>query len=58
MDILHFFFLFLQRQEAIENGAGDVSSGPHLEHVYEDKQVMDDAASLIIHHVKRQSGMR
>nr|CAB3266076.1 paired amphipathic helix protein Sin3a [Phallusia mammillata] len=41
-----------ERQEATES-----TTGPHMTLVYEDKSIMDDAASLIIHHVKRQSGI-
>ncbi|XP_076811562.1 paired amphipathic helix protein Sin3a-like isoform X2 [Clavelina lepadiformis] len=49
--------LYDERQEAIENGSSVVSTGPQISHTYEDKSVMDDAASLIIHHVKRQSAI-
>ncbi|XP_072450579.1 paired amphipathic helix protein Sin3b isoform X1 [Chiloscyllium punctatum] len=43
-----------ERQEQnSEEGCPGVS-GPHLMFVYEDKQIMEDAASLIIYHVKRQ----
>lgn len=33
-------------------------TGPHLSLAYEDKQILEDAASLIIHHVKRQTGIQ
>uniref|UniRef100_H2YZP4 Paired amphipathic helix protein Sin3a n=1 Tax=Ciona savignyi TaxID=51511 RepID=H2YZP4_CIOSA len=46
-----------ERQEAVESGGTAVANGPHITLKYEDKSVMDDAASLIIHHVKRQSGI-
>ena len=46
----------LQRQEAVEAGGATIASGPHITLKYEDKSIMDDAASLIIHHVKRQTG--
>uniref|UniRef100_UPI003AAFB321 paired amphipathic helix protein Sin3b isoform X3 n=1 Tax=Centroberyx gerrardi TaxID=166262 RepID=UPI003AAFB321 len=39
------------------NGSGSVSassSEPHMVFTYEDKQILEDAASLIIYHVKRQ----
>ncbi|XP_034035567.1 LOW QUALITY PROTEIN: paired amphipathic helix protein Sin3b [Thalassophryne amazonica] len=37
------------------SGSGSVSSSePHMEFTYEDKQILEDAASLIIYHVKRQ----
>lgn len=47
-----------QRQEqATEENAG-VPVGPHLSLAYEDKQILEDAAALIIHHVKRQTGIQ
>eukprot|EP00064_Thunnus_orientalis_P011168 superscaffoldBa00001586_g11198 len=37
------------------NGSGSASSSePHMVFTYEDKQILEDAASLIIYHVKRQ----
>uniref|UniRef100_A0A3B3VYL9 SIN3 transcription regulator family member B n=1 Tax=Poecilia latipinna TaxID=48699 RepID=A0A3B3VYL9_9TELE len=37
------------------NGSGSMSSSePHMMFTYEDKQILEDAASLIIYHVKRQ----
>lgn len=37
------------------NGSGSAaSSEPHMVFTYEDKQILDDASSLIIYHVKRQ----
>ncbi|TNM87890.1 hypothetical protein fugu_006111 [Takifugu bimaculatus] len=37
------------------NGSGSTpSSEPHMLFTYEDKQILEDAASLIIYHVKRQ----
>uniref|UniRef100_A0A671YP18 Paired amphipathic helix protein Sin3b n=1 Tax=Sparus aurata TaxID=8175 RepID=A0A671YP18_SPAAU len=37
------------------NGSGAASSSePHMLFTYEDKQILEDAASLIIYHVKRQ----
>ncbi|KAM7013242.1 paired amphipathic helix protein Sin3b isoform 1-T1 [Tautogolabrus adspersus] len=37
------------------NGSGAASSNePHMVFTYEDKQILEDAASLIIYHVKRQ----
>uniref|UniRef100_A0A3P9PX25 Paired amphipathic helix protein Sin3b n=1 Tax=Poecilia reticulata TaxID=8081 RepID=A0A3P9PX25_POERE len=37
------------------NGSGSASpSEPHMMFTYEDKQILEDAASLIIYHVKRQ----
>lgn len=37
------------------NGSGSASSSePHMVFTYEDKQILEDAAALIIYHVKRQ----
>lgn len=49
--------LFDERHEQAEEGAGDVPTGPHMSHAYKDKSILDDAANLIIHHVKRQTGI-
>ncbi|XP_077966628.1 paired amphipathic helix protein Sin3a-like [Styela clava] len=50
--------LFDERQEALENGANPATlQGPLMTLTYEDKSMMDDCASLIIHHVKRQSSI-
>uniref|UniRef100_F6TJW6 Histone deacetylase interacting domain-containing protein n=1 Tax=Ciona intestinalis TaxID=7719 RepID=F6TJW6_CIOIN len=49
--------LYDERQEAVEAGGATIASGPHITLKYEDKSIMDDAASLIIHHVKRQTGI-
>uniref|UniRef100_A0A671YQL1 Paired amphipathic helix protein Sin3b n=1 Tax=Sparus aurata TaxID=8175 RepID=A0A671YQL1_SPAAU len=41
--------------EQSRNGSGAASSSePHMLFTYEDKQILEDAASLIIYHVKRQ----
>lgn len=29
---------------------------PHLSYVYKDRSVIEDASSLILHHMKRQAG--
>uniref|UniRef100_A0A8C4ZBZ6 SIN3 transcription regulator family member Ab n=1 Tax=Gadus morhua TaxID=8049 RepID=A0A8C4ZBZ6_GADMO len=42
--------LYDERQER----ASEEPSGPHLTLPYDDSQILEDAASLIIHHVKRQ----
>ncbi|KAL3886413.1 hypothetical protein ACJMK2_026411 [Sinanodonta woodiana] len=31
--------------------------GPHMTYIYKDKSILEDAANLIIHHMKRQSGV-
>lgn len=50
--------MFDERQEALEAGTNTVPlHGPHMSLTYEDKSMMDDCASLIIHHVKRQSSI-
>ncbi|KAJ3593367.1 hypothetical protein NHX12_005702 [Muraenolepis orangiensis] len=46
--------LYDERQERVSEEAG----GPHLTLPYEDSQILEDAASLIIHHVKRQVGIQ
>ncbi|XP_067327362.1 paired amphipathic helix protein Sin3a isoform X2 [Anolis sagrei] len=46
--------IYDERQEQTSEDNG----GPHLSLAYEDKQILDDAASLIIHHVKRQTGIQ
>lgn len=32
--------------------------GPHITLPYRDKTILDDAANLLIHHVKRQTGIQ
>ncbi|XP_069703690.1 paired amphipathic helix protein Sin3a isoform X2 [Periplaneta americana] len=49
--------LYDERHEQAEEGSGEVTSGPHLVLPYKDKTVLDDAANLLIHHVKRQTGI-
>ncbi|GCC33566.1 SIN3 transcription regulator family member Aa isoform X1 [Chiloscyllium punctatum] len=50
--------IYDERQEQASEDHTHVTSGSHLTFVYEDKQIMEDAASLIIHHVKRQAGIQ
>lgn len=63
--LISVFFCVSQRQEQsteeggvgqqARNGSGAASpSEPHMVFTYEDKQILEDAASLIIYHVKRQ----
>ncbi|XP_037821313.1 paired amphipathic helix protein Sin3a isoform X2 [Lucilia sericata] len=41
-----------------EDENGEPSTGPHLTLPYKDKTILDDAANLLIHHVKRQTGIQ
>ncbi|XP_066551383.1 paired amphipathic helix protein Sin3b [Amia ocellicauda] len=43
-----------ERQEQSTEDSTLRSSEPHMIFIYEDKQILEDAASLIIYHVKRQ----
>ena len=47
----------MKRHEQAEEGSGEVATGPHLVLPYKDKSVLDDAANLLIHHVKRKTGI-
>jgi paired amphipathic helix protein Sin3a len=49
-----------QRQEQLSDGQSmnDVPvNKPHLTLTYKDRSLLDDAAGLIIHHVKRQTSL-
>lgn len=50
--------LFDERHEQNEDGNSEAVNvrGPHLILPYKDKTVLDDAANLLIHHVKRLTG--
>ncbi|XP_035991900.1 paired amphipathic helix protein Sin3a [Fundulus heteroclitus] len=51
--------LYEDRQErASEETAAPPPSGPHMNLTYDDSQILEDAANLIIHHVKRQVGIQ
>uniref|UniRef100_A0A3Q3JTE5 Paired amphipathic helix protein Sin3a n=1 Tax=Monopterus albus TaxID=43700 RepID=A0A3Q3JTE5_MONAL len=51
--------LYDDRQErASEEPATLPPSGPHMTLTYDDSQILEDAAALIIHHVKRQVGIQ
>ncbi|XP_072258271.1 paired amphipathic helix protein Sin3a isoform X3 [Pyxicephalus adspersus] len=50
--------IYDERQEQASEDNTGVPIGPHLTIMYEDKQILEDAASLIIHHVKRQTGIQ
>uniref|UniRef100_A0A673B9P7 Paired amphipathic helix protein Sin3b n=1 Tax=Sphaeramia orbicularis TaxID=375764 RepID=A0A673B9P7_9TELE len=43
-----------RQEQSTEEGGVASSSEPHMVFTYEDKQILEDAASLIIYHVKRQ----
>ncbi|XKL59158.1 hypothetical protein PGB90_000174 [Kerria lacca] len=49
--------LFDERHEHNDENNSTTSTGPHLVLPYRDKSVLDDAANLLIHHVKRQTGI-
>ncbi|CAG2057842.1 unnamed protein product, partial [Timema podura] len=49
--------IFDERHEAADEGPGEMAAGPHLVLPYKDKSVLDDAANLLIHHVKRQTSI-
>ena len=44
----------LQRSE--QDSESVEAFNPHLSFVYKDRSVIEDAASLILHHMKRQAG--
>uniref|UniRef100_A0A3P8ZRR9 Paired amphipathic helix protein Sin3b n=1 Tax=Esox lucius TaxID=8010 RepID=A0A3P8ZRR9_ESOLU len=41
-------------EQGRDGSGGPATSEPHMVFTYEDKQILEDAASLIIYHVKRQ----
>uniref|UniRef100_A0A8C1ZUU4 Paired amphipathic helix protein Sin3a n=1 Tax=Cyprinus carpio TaxID=7962 RepID=A0A8C1ZUU4_CYPCA len=49
--------IFDERQEQASEDNSAFPSGPQLTLTYEDRQILEDAAALIIHHVKRQSSI-
>lgn len=50
--------LYDERHEQNEENTSEPISGPHLILPYKDKTILDDAANLLIHHVKRQTGIQ
>lgn len=48
---------FYQRHEQNDE-SNESSHGPHLILPYKDKTILDDAANLLIHHVKRQTSIQ
>lgn len=49
--------IYEERREQMEEGTGEVPVGPHMTLPYLDRSILEDAANLIIHHVKRQTGI-
>nr|XP_061780884.1 paired amphipathic helix protein Sin3a-like isoform X1 [Nerophis lumbriciformis]XP_061780885.1 paired amphipathic helix protein Sin3a-like isoform X1 [Nerophis lumbriciformis] len=47
-----------ERQEQASEDNASPPTGPHQTLSYEDRQILEDAASLIIHHVKRQTSIQ
>lgn len=50
--------IYEERHEQADENSGEVLTGPHLILHYKDKRLLDDAANLLIHHVKRQTGIQ
>lgn len=48
----------MQRHEQNEEVTNETMTGPHLVLPYKDKTILDDAANLLIHHVKRQTAIQ
>lgn len=51
-------WLFPQHQEQHSEGRSAPASEPHLIFVYEDRQILEDAAALISYYVKRQPAIQ
>uniref|UniRef100_A0A4W6CP47 SIN3 transcription regulator family member Aa n=1 Tax=Lates calcarifer TaxID=8187 RepID=A0A4W6CP47_LATCA len=50
--------IYDERQEQASEENATPPTGPHLTLTYEDSQILEDAAALIIHHVKRQTSIQ
>ncbi|XP_035012134.1 SIN3 transcription regulator family member Aa isoform X1 [Hippoglossus stenolepis] len=50
--------IYDERQEQASEENTGPPIGPHLTLAYEDSQILEDAAALIIHHVKRQTSIQ
>ncbi|KAG4067430.1 hypothetical protein HA402_009667 [Bradysia odoriphaga] len=50
--------LYDERHEQNDETPSEPNSGPHLTLPYKDKTILEDAANLLIHHVKRQTGIQ
>ena len=46
--------LFQRQEQVVDGGNGD-TGGPHVQYEYKDKSILDDAITLIVHHMKRQT---
>ena len=51
-------FHYSQRNDQNDENSGKPVLGPHMVFHYRDKTILDDAANLLIHHVKRQTGIQ
>ncbi|XP_052869994.1 uncharacterized protein LOC128275509 [Anopheles cruzii] len=52
---------YMKRHEQIEDSgvsSTQAGGGPHMTIPYKDKTILEDAANLLIHHVKRQTGIQ
>ena len=49
--------LYDEQHEQLEQSGVAASPGPHLTLQYKDKSILNDAADLLIHHVKRQTSI-
>ncbi|XP_065661588.1 paired amphipathic helix protein Sin3a isoform X2 [Hydra vulgaris] len=54
--IQHIEMLYEERSDQIDEGSTELS-GPHITFVYQDQSTLEDASSLIIHHMKRQTSI-
>ncbi|XP_054633059.1 SIN3 transcription regulator family member Aa [Dunckerocampus dactyliophorus] len=50
--------IYDERQEQASEDNASLPTGPHQTLSYEDRQILEDAAALIIHHVKRQTSIQ
>uniref|UniRef100_A0A8D3CRQ2 Paired amphipathic helix protein Sin3a n=1 Tax=Scophthalmus maximus TaxID=52904 RepID=A0A8D3CRQ2_SCOMX len=50
--------IYDERQEQASEENATPPTGPQMTLAYEDSQILEDAAALIIHHVKRQAGIQ
>ncbi|XP_015903335.1 paired amphipathic helix protein Sin3a [Parasteatoda tepidariorum] len=49
--------IYEERHEQADESMIDIPAGPHLVLTYKNRDIFKDAANLIIHHVKRQTGI-